>query len=372
MLKAAQKELQIFLTDRCQLSCRYCYLDRRAKKDLSWPLVKKAVTDFLDGASAPRVVSFYGGEPLLSFPLFKRTVEFIRRDHSPADVFLYLATNGIRVDRKVAAFCAAQAVTVLLSFDGRRDRHDGQRCGAVESSYDAARSALKHLQKARVPVIANMVIRPQDASSWVDDLKHVVGCGFTQVQLLPDAAAIWSTVEINRFARSQRDFVRMNIDHFTRKGASVFTVEQVRRLISLRDNRGACGCNKRILSADGKYYACDKALACSSDGRQPYATGDALAGFDADGRRKIIGRLDRRVKAAERGRRCAACRWREVCFCPLGLPVLSGVDPDLGQRWNSFCRISDLLLTSCRQIVLKLKDEPRFCRAYQLRPDAPA
>ncbi|MBF0386576.1 MAG: radical SAM protein [Candidatus Omnitrophica bacterium] len=364
MLAGCQNELQISLTDRCQLSCRYCYLDRDVQYDLSWPAANKAVSDFLQGAAAPRTISFYGGEPLLAFPLLKKIVNAVRRNYSSSSVALNLATNGILLDRKVAEFCAARAISVSLSLDGVKERHESQRAGGGSGgSYAAVLRASRHLQVCRVPVVANMVIRPADAAGWLDDFLHIIDLGFTRVHLLPDVTAVWRPVDINCFRRTLADFVRCNIDRFQTGNSKVFALEQVRRLLYRDHKARTVVCNKRILAADGQYYGCDKVLGCAASRREEYQSGEALVRFDQLKRRKVLSKLRRKLPMAGS---CQSCRWRGVCFCPAGIPLVAAFAKNPERCWRSFCRISGLLLTACSRIISAVGKDPGFRRIYGL------
>lgn len=363
MLAVDQQRMQISLTDRCQLSCRYCFLDRREPHDLSWPSARKAVLDFLRSTTSLKTIAFYGGEPLLAFPLLKKIVNAARREQGANGVAFHLTTNGILLDRKVADFCAARSIRVALSIDGGRERQDRERPGAAGGSYAAVVKALGHLKASGAAVTANMVIRPDDAATWVGNFKKIVALGFPQVQLLPDSAAVWRPADVVRLRRSLGDFVEFNIDCFEGQRRHLFAVEPVRRLLAARGRRAARGCEKRILAADGKYYGCDKAFACSREQRSAYQAGDAIGGFDFLQRKKVLGRLYRCLPSAGH---CRDCRWAAVCFCPAGIPLLSSSLADRERRWRAFCRISDLLLTSCARIIAHLKENSRFRAVYGL------
>ena len=113
MLGVRPKNFQIFLTERCQIACTYCYLDKRAV-DLDAQTAMLGIQEFLkDSLPGQRWISFYGGEPLLAFPLFKQIANYVRREHSPEDVKMHLTTNGVLVNREVALFCATRKLRLL-------------------------------------------------------------------------------------------------------------------------------------------------------------------------------------------------------------------------------------------------------------------
>ena len=66
-------QLELHLTQRCNLRCDYCYAaERGGRPDLS-PEVADAATDLLLSSPAPRRrLSFWGGEPFLKPDLIER------------------------------------------------------------------------------------------------------------------------------------------------------------------------------------------------------------------------------------------------------------------------------------------------------------
>ncbi len=359
--------MQISLTSRCQLSCRYCFLDRRSPRDLPWPLARRAVEHFLQRPFSHRLISFYGGEPLLAFPLLKKIVIFVRRRYPPSRVSFHLTTNGLLLDRGVADFCALRGIGVTLSFDGRRRRHDRERVtdGTGVSSYSSVFCALTHLRAAGVPVTANMVIVPRDASAWDHDAKHIIRCGVARIDFLPELTAVWLARDIDRFKVSLGRFAEFYAGCFERADRPRVVLGHVRRLVSGGNHRMALSCDKRILAADGCYYSCDKALGCGEDQRQAYRVGHAAEGIDENCREKSLAGLFQTAAAASRGR-CRSCRWAAVCFCPAGLALLSPSAAGLKRRWQAFCRLSESLLEASSGLVSRLGSNELFRCTYDL------
>ena len=67
--------LSIYLTERCNLSCTYCYINKNCRKELNFATLKKAVDFFYYNSGTHKSFSFLGGEPLLAYPILLKTID---------------------------------------------------------------------------------------------------------------------------------------------------------------------------------------------------------------------------------------------------------------------------------------------------------
>ena len=70
---------------KCNLRCNYCYITEKNDEEMSWETAKNsveyAINKIKDMNHTKRVIriDFLGGEPLLSFDLIRRVVEYSRK-----------------------------------------------------------------------------------------------------------------------------------------------------------------------------------------------------------------------------------------------------------------------------------------------------
>jgi len=364
VLGGVPQNLQIFLTQRCQIACTYCYLDKKAV-DLQAETAMLGLQEFLkDSLPGDRWVSFYGGEPLLAFPLLEQIADYIRREYPPENVRMHLTTNGILVDREVALFCATRKIGVTLSLDGPKPRHDSCR-KTKESSYDAVLRAAEHLRDCKVRLQANMVIRPEDAKDMLNNIKHIASKGFAQIDLLPDGYVDWTTEALNEFAGSMRQLREYYIGQFTRDQGTLFTIGQVHHVLDEKRRYLWKDCSKRVLSSDGNYYSCDRAMALPMEMRGAYACGDPYSGYNQVRSCASLEAIRAQVSAEGRNR-CKTCPWASKCFCYLGHLVGTGDVSLRLNHWENACRISRELLSNCWEISQSLKINAKFREIYSI------
>lgn len=152
-------ELHADLLHQCDLDCRHCYLDDKARK--------LPTTDFwrdvIDQASALGVVSLTmsGGEIFLR----KDVLELIA--HARArKLFVHLKTHGGHIDAQLAHRLAELSVSsVSLSYyasDPHVHDHITRRVG----SHARTRAALEHLVRAGVQTIASCSVMESNRHEW--------------------------------------------------------------------------------------------------------------------------------------------------------------------------------------------------------------
>lgn len=113
------RTVEVVLTAACNLSCAYCYQNRRSPLAMDWETLR-AVADLLLRSAAPEVVlTFYGGEPLLRFSALRRCVEYVgERLPAGKSVRFTVLTNGLLLDEGIVSFLEAHRVRTRISFDG--------------------------------------------------------------------------------------------------------------------------------------------------------------------------------------------------------------------------------------------------------------
>ncbi len=113
------KSLDIILTTNCNLTCSYCYQKCKNPQRMTWETLRAALKLALGTHCDEIELLFYGGEPLLEFPLISRAVSYIENLRSRyVGVRYALITNGILLDQEKAKFLALHRFETQLSFDG--------------------------------------------------------------------------------------------------------------------------------------------------------------------------------------------------------------------------------------------------------------
>ena len=138
--------LLLHITDRCNLSCRHCFIGESGNTDLPLEDIEAAVEEF-EGMQGLRLL-ISGGEPLLHRKFWEIN-DFV----ADRDLRSVLLTNGTLIDRQTAARLKVQEVQVSL--DGLREAHDYIR---GEGHFERSVEAVQLLADAGLQVsVATMV-----------------------------------------------------------------------------------------------------------------------------------------------------------------------------------------------------------------------
>jgi uncharacterized protein len=139
--RRTSRSLVLHLAHACNLACTYCNVKQGTFGEpyqlMSFETARRALDQFTAG-DGPTEVSFFGGEPLLNWPVLVRTIEYAR-SLAGREIHWSVVTNGTLLDQERADTLARLGVTVTLSIDGDRDNHDrNRRTASGAGSYDAA------------------------------------------------------------------------------------------------------------------------------------------------------------------------------------------------------------------------------------------
>lgn len=215
-------EVEIFLTNRCNLACSYCSSrhlrdDTQAQK-LTFPQLKR----FVDLVAAdktikarfpgPVFIEFAGGEPMMEFELIKRTVDYIRARKLNFDISI--ATNGTLLTPARIDYLAGRDVDIRVSLDGLKEVNDSHRVFAHDrnkSVFDAVMANLKtgfpsERHKARCNI--SPTLDPRNIGT-LPALVRFFGrdLGVRKLRIGLEAFGTWNPGEIRRFRKALRELV---------------------------------------------------------------------------------------------------------------------------------------------------------------------
>ena len=189
------KALCLHIAHSCNLDCSYCFAaggKYHGKDSLMSFEVGKRALDFLIENSGTRrnlEVDFFGGEPLLNFDVVKQLVNYARsieKEHNKNFRFT-LTTNGVLIDDDVISFCNKEMDNVVLSLDGRREKHDFFRKDlAGNGSYDKILPKFKEFVQKRGD--KSYYMRGTFTHNNVDfteDIFHMADLGFKELSMEP-------------------------------------------------------------------------------------------------------------------------------------------------------------------------------------------
>ena len=170
--------LYLVITDKCNMACEYCFVkyNRSSKykeKIMSNDTAKKALDFFSteirrnneDDFKKEKQIIFYGGEPLLNFPVIKFSVEYIEllkeKGYLTPNTVLSIVTNGTLLSTNIANFFRANKISMGISLDGDKivtNQNRPLKTGG--SAYEKILHAISICQETGVKVGLSITITP--------------------------------------------------------------------------------------------------------------------------------------------------------------------------------------------------------------------
>ena len=286
------KAMCLHVAHDCNLRCEYCFAGKGSysgeRSVMPVETGKKAI-DYLVAHSQGRhnlEVDFFGGEPLLNFPLIKEVVAYARSLEKEKDkLFRFtVTTNGMLLDDEKIDYINREMYNVVLSVDGRpevndriRRRVDGSGC------YEKI-----------MPNFKKLVARRGDGQYYIrgtftrynldfsEDVLHFYHEGFDQISVEPvvaPASAPYALTE-EHLPRIYEEYERLaqKIIDYRRAGKRFnffhFMLDLDQGPCAIKRLRG-CGCGNEYVAVtpDGDVYPCHQFV-----GMPGYQMGDIWSG----------------------------------------------------------------------------------------------
>lgn len=318
----ALKTLILHVTEACNLNCRYCYqrADQSASsgaRRMNTTTARKAVDFLIDRSDGLQdiVLVFFGGEPLLNFPVITQTVDYARQraaEHGKRVDFA-LTTNGTLLTKDTIKFLQTHHIGVTVSLDGWQQIHDRfRRFPNGRPSYGLIRTNVQRLlgRSDNRPAVARVTLAesPENVSKI---LNHLLDLGFVEVGFAPVTTG-HPEFQLNdrdmdrlldQFAQLARDFLQAAL------GGKFYGFSNViDLLVSLHQGEVMnypCGAGLGLFAVapGGELYLCQRFT-----GDDRYCMGTIFDGFNW----KKLQRFRNEAEICNKGI-CRECWVRTVC-----------------------------------------------------------
>ena len=219
--------LYLTLTAGCNLSCAYCYQSDKKPRRMEWDTAKGAV-DLLFASSQEEIeLVFFGGEPLLEFPLIRQVVAY-GQEHCPKDKRLRfgLITNGTLLREEALDFVARHRFGTLLSFDGVPAAQDIRGRGTfkvLDGLLDRMRR--HHPAFLRHHLEVGSTLTPRSIPFIVPSFRYFLGKGLKKVSFSPDftGSSTWTDEMFPVLEDQFAALIEESLKHYVRSGEIPFT-----------------------------------------------------------------------------------------------------------------------------------------------------
>lgn len=288
------------LTQQCNFRCKYCVYSEEANArqrshsdgTMSFETAKKAV-DFLweHSVDSERVsIGFYGGEPLLQFPLVQKIAEYSKKRFHGKEIFFSMTTNGSLLNKEIMDFLEENNVSLLISLDGPREINDKNRVFRDgRGTFDAVARNLELMKKEHPDywkkIRISMVV---DTNNDLDEVAKVVSALGIEAEYLKPSLIDWEYDDIPEIVSDEyyckQEYHRFfaYLAHWNRYPAekvspilqavietAIDKVEQISQkspLMAYDAPSGPCspGQLRLLVDIDGNLYPCERVSETSS------------------------------------------------------------------------------------------------------------
>lgn len=183
--------LQLIITEQCNLRCRYCFEINKGSRQMPLELAKEILKKELSIEDSPNecLIDLVGGEPLLRFDEVKELIEYcISNANLWRKKFHFsIGTNLTLLSPEMEQWFEKnrQWVALNTSLDGTRDAHNHYRC----DSYDMVIKNLPFYKRLYPTEGVKMTIGPDTISSIYDSIINIESLG-----LSPNANVVFEPV----------------------------------------------------------------------------------------------------------------------------------------------------------------------------------
>lgn len=267
-------------------------------------------------------ITFFGGEPLLSFPLMRQVAEYaVQQANSLGKkVSFTCTTNATLLTEEHLIFAQRYGFLYLLSIDGVKEVHDKYRVKANgQGSFDDIVQRLPMLKRLQGWLGTRMTVNPDTVHRLSESVQVLFEMGINQFLVGVNTDVPWSKEAMRTYAREMRkvwEFYQQKM----REGAPIRIVE-FEETLEERKNRlcSVWGCDagrtRVAVFTDGKLYPCARFVSTYPEIDGKYCLGDVWQGWtDLEKRLELMAGLERRAK-------CQNCKL--AAFCTGGCPAVN-------------------------------------------------
>ncbi len=315
VMKHPITSLLFYLTETCNLDCSYCFVKQ---SDQSTNLtVGKKVIDFLfkeSGNCGDLHLRFFGGEPLLQFPLLKQIASYAREQSriQNKNILLEVISNCLLLDDEIISTLKFLDIKLLLSLDGRPETLKQNR--GISLSPKAYESFISNIKKSMREGIGKEVCVTISITNdnFIEDIKFLRNLDATiPIRITLETNPNW---EKERISDIYQKLTAYYLESTANDIIPPFALTNYLLLLKHQEvsnkynaiSEPAClaGRQRFGVSTKGNLFFCHRLV----DSTQEFESGNVFTGNDEQKRLKWINNLDKHKNSV-----CGNCEVVQYC-----------------------------------------------------------
>ena len=266
-------DVTLVLTHDCNLGCGYCYAGAKFNRRMSPEIARRCVDLAFSDEPERLQLSFFGGEPLLSWKQLVRTARSAREraERTGAELKMSVTTNGTLLTDDRARTLDELGVYVGLSVDGVREAHDaGRPKMGGGSSFDDVERGLSVLLRRGTSFETISVVTPTNVRWLGDSVRWLLELGVPRMAINPCYEAYFSDEELELWTAGLKEAADAMIACFQRGRLVSMPVFDNKILAALKGGlatEDTCSLGDRSIAVapGGNVYPCERMVAEDED-----------------------------------------------------------------------------------------------------------
>jgi len=334
---------RLYLTENCNLKCKYCYQKDKTTKEIDFENIKSIVDYEIKQNNKRSLINFYGGEPLLKKDLIYKTIEYIKSKNSKTKFNFGLTTNGTLIDDEFLKYMKKNNFTHIgYSIDGNEEVQNRNRImNDGKGTFDVVEKNAKKTLKTMKNVVAMVTVAPNTLQDLSDSIEYLISIGFKIINIQLDYTANWNDEDLLKIENEYRKISEIYYKNIVKKNQINILVfnKKIRAYI---DDTYSCNtdckfCTENLyVATDGNLYPCVQFV-----GDSEYIIGNCKNGIDKIKRDRL---LRNAFKENEICKQCAVKkRCNHACCCRnyVTMKDINKVSPFVCETEKIFIKISD-------------------------------
>ena len=300
----------IYLTDNCNLNCKYCYeKNMHTNREISFDNIKKIIDNEIKSKSKESIITFFGGEPLLKKKLIYATADYIKSKKNKTNFLFNMTTNGTLIDDEFVEFFENNNfISLSYSIDGSAiSQNENRIMKNGRPTYELVVCNAKKLLSKPDIVVAVPVVTKNNEKNLYKNLCHLLEIGFKKISIQFDLTAKWDDEDLNIIKCEFEKIAKKYIDEM--RNENEFHIlgidEKIRSYIDYDmdcNNDCSVGIRGANVGTDGNIYPCMQFMY-----NNEYIIGNCELGIDKRKQLEVYKLLKKEMDE------CKDCAYRKRC-----------------------------------------------------------
>ncbi|MDA3863858.1 MAG: radical SAM protein [Deltaproteobacteria bacterium] len=289
-------DISLTMTRNCNLRCSYCYAGEKLNVTISKNVIDKTLEFLLREENNYIQLGFFGGEPLLEFPLIQYATERFENACREKQITLVktITTNGTLINHEIARWLAEHDFHLAVSVDGHQKMHDQvRRYSQGDSSWEDSLKGLELIKESANDLEIITVVSPANVDYLAEGVIWLLeNSGVNQVTINPDFYSKWTDDKLFRLKEEYAKLGAYYLNAFRNNkylGLNIFENKIITHLKNGYEECDKCGfgLNEIAVSPEGQIFPCERLVGAND---KTMCIGDVFQGFNLEKRNKILAR----------------------------------------------------------------------------------